>query len=81
MAGACVQQYFLNVFDVRVKMKIMEISSEVFTRVLGLNLCSKLYAFTAFTTTMNEDGIQSLPVAGQVNFSGRNAIVYLSNAC
>ena len=76
MAGACVQQYFLNVFEDRVKMRTMEVSSEVFTRVVGLNLCSKLYAFTAFTTTMNEDGIQSLPMAGRVDFSGRNAIVY-----
>ena len=73
----CVQGYVLNVNEDGRTGTTMSVDTSGVALVGDLNLCNTSYSFTASATTGDRDGDLSNSVQGQVNFSGRNGVIFL----
>ena len=76
-SAVCVQGYVLNVTEDGGTGTTMFVDTSGVALVGDLNLCNSSYSFTASATTRDRDGDLSNSVQGQVNFSGRNGVIFL----
>lgn len=69
-SAICVQGYNLTVIEAGVVLKKLNIDSNGSATVGGLDLCRNIYNFAAIAVNKFMDGGPSVPVEGQVDFSG-----------
>ena len=77
-SAVCVQGYVLNVTeDGGTRTTTMSVDTSGVALVGDLNLCNTSYSFTASATTRGGNGDLNDPMTGEVDFSGRNGVIFL----